>query len=239
MNVLLGLVLLAYFGFALRRAFRQADRAALKRWGQRLFGLAVLAAAVASGLHGQLLLALPLGLLGFWCLGQGVSLQSFRFAPRPSRRTGVSRMRSAMIEMEFDHGTSVLSGSVLAGKFEGRPLDDLLRSECFELHHACLFHDGGGARLLEAYLDRRFAGWRAAGKGEANPRRNGEIRSRPGAMSQDEAYEILGLRQGAGRQDIVLAHRTLIKKWHPDHGGSTDLAARVNEAKEVLLRRHT
>lgn len=239
MGFLLGLVLLGYFGYVARRAFRLADGDMLKRWAQRLFGAAILTAAIVSALHGQMLLAVPLGLFGFWCLGQGSWLQSFRFASGPSRRTGVSRMRSAMIEMEFNHSTSVLSGNVLAGKFEGRSLDDLLRSECFELHHACLFQDGGGARLLEAYLDRRFPGWRAARKGEANARRGGEVRARPGAMSQDEAYEILGLRQGAGRQDIVQAHRTLIKKWHPDHGGSTDLAARVNQAKEVLLRRHT
>ena len=147
-------------------------------------------------------------------------------------------MRSAMIEMEINHSTHAISGSVLAGKYEGQALDDLSRADCLQLHAACLYQDGGGARLLEAYLDRRFAGWRIAGKGEANPRRGSEVRARPGAMSHEEAYEILGLRQGAGRDDIVRAHRTLMKKWHPDHGGSTDLAARVNEAKEVLMRRH-
>ena len=64
-------------------------------------------------------------------------------------------------------------------------------------------------------------------------------RARNAAMSEDEAYEVLGLRKGASREDISRAHRTLMKKLHPDQGGSTNLAARVNEAKDVLMRRHS
>ena len=197
------------------------------------------AAAIGVGINGNLVVAALLGVFGFWCMGRGVTLDTFRNVAASSKRTGVSRMRSAMIEVEYDHATKAVTGGVLAGEFEGRGLDDLTRNECGQLHAACLYHDAGGARLLEAYLDRRFPGWRQAGQGNANARQSGDIRARNGAMSQDEAYEILGLRQGAGREDIVRAHRTLMKKWHPDHGGSTDLAARVNEAKEVLMRRHT
>jgi len=57
-------------------------------------------------------------------------------------------------------------------------------------------------------------------------------------MTRDEAYEVLGLAKGASAEEVIRAHRALMKKFHPDHGGSTALAARVNQAKDVLLDRH-
>jgi DnaJ-domain-containing protein 1 len=89
--------------------------------------------------------------------------------------------------------------------------------------------------LLVAYLDRREPGWSEHAQGDAAA---GRAAASSGKMSEQEAYQILGLERGASADAISHAHRTLMKKLHPDQGGSTYLAARINEAKEILLRHH-
>jgi len=96
--------------------------------------------------------------------------------------------------------------------------------------------DAESVALLESYLDRRFPAWRQNAQGDAA---GGQRRAAAtGKMTDEEAYQILGLQPGATRDDIGRAHRALMKKLHPDQGGSTYLAARVNEAKDTLLRAH-
>ncbi len=56
-----------------------------------------------------------------------------------------------------------------------------------------------------------------------------------GRMSRDEAYSVLGLKPGASREEVLAAHRRLIQKAHPDQGGSDYLAAKINQARDLLL----
>jgi hypothetical protein len=140
--------------------------------------------------------------------------------------------RSATIEMRLDRTNGRMSGQVTAGPYTGWDLDRMTRTDCLKVYNYCAGDDPEGAALLEAYFDRRFPAWRQAEQGDGDPRPRGWS---GGSLTRDEAYEILGLPKGAGRDEIVAAHRGLMKKLHPDYGGSTALAARVNQAKDVLL----
>lgn len=218
------------------RAFTSANPSVLAKRLKQVGGVLALVSAVFLLLRGRFDMAAMLGGLGAWLLGwSGLSLPSFGSRTTPSPGS-VSRVRSPMIEMELDHDTGEMNGTVLAGAFAGRALNDLDQNALRQLCAECRHSDPDGLKLLEAYLDRRFAGWRehAQADGDAGAHR----RAQAGAMTEEEAYQILGLQPGAGPDEIRRAHRTLMMKLHPDQGGTTYLAARINEAKDVLLRRH-
>nr|WP_230531571.1 DnaJ domain-containing protein [Microvirga roseola] len=216
-------------------SFTQANTAALAKVLKIVGGIAALGLAALFGLRGRLELAFLIGGFGAWLLGwSGFGIPGFGRGSQKSAGS-VSRVRSALIEMELDHDTGDMDGSVLAGAFSGRRLSALGEAELQALLAECQAGDPDGGRLLEAYLDRRFPQWR----GGAGTEEQAETPPRPssGAMSQEEAYQVLGIEPGADPDAIRQAHRDLMKKLHPDQGGSTYLASRVNQAKEVLLDR--
>ena len=222
-------------------AFTKANPAKLARYLKPLGGYATLAGAAFLMVRGQVEAAVAVGGFGLYLLGLANPPAFARMFSKVGSIPGgdqVSRVRSAMIEMELHHDTGAMEGSVLAGPHSGVRLADLTRPQCEEILQICRRDDPEGARLLEAYLDRRFPGWRPAGEDHGDPGRGSGDRRLAGAMTEDEAYEILGLAKGASSEDIARAHRALMKKLHPDYGGPTALAAKVNEAKAVLMRRH-
>ncbi len=195
-------------------------------------GLVSLAFAVFLGARGELAIAIPLGAFGLGLLGW-MPFGPAGFSARTQRSVGqTSRVRTAFLELELDHDSGAMHGTVLAGSRRGASLDDLPVETLAGLVGE---FDEESRALLVAYLDRRDAGWREHAQADAP---SGRSAASSGKMSQEEAYQILGLQPGAGADDIARAHRTLMKKLHPDQGGSTYLAARINEAKDVLTRRH-
>ena len=171
-----------------------------------LFGLAGL---VITGLIARALRNRPSG--GFSSPGTG-------------RRTEV---HTAFLKAWIDHGTGDVGGTVLSGRFAGRTLDRLSDSELLDLHEECR-NDADSLRVLEAYLDRRLnVDWRTA--------RQPPPRGPRSDMTRAEALAVLGLAEGASEEEIKAAHRRLIRRTHPDAGGTADLAARINRAKDVLV----
>lgn len=196
-----------------------------------------LAGPVVMGLVGGLLIV-------FGRVGIGGALVSlalaWRMSARNRRRARVtpgrhSTVRTAALEMELDHDTGALEGLVLAGPMEGRTLGSMQLAELLEFAGQ-LSSDHESMQLLEAYLDGRFPLWRDDANADRGSGQGGTPAS--GAMTKEEAYKILGLEAGASAAEIRKAHRRLMQRLHPDLGGSTFLAARINEAKDVLLAGH-
>ncbi len=220
----LGLALLG-LGLWAANAFVRANPG---RMAQRLVWSAMVLAVVA----GVGLIAIGKGVIGFPLLALGASLFS-RHKSHGGSRT--SRLTSPVLEIDVDHGTGAMTGRVIAGRYAGRDLAGLSETELSSLR-ADISGDALSRSLLEEYLHRRSSGGRHHRQGDAQPGRRGTAGDGP--MGPDEAYQILGLQPNAGPEEIRRAHRALMKKLHPDQGGSTYLASRVNQAKDILLRRH-
>jgi DnaJ domain len=199
-----------------------------------------LAVAAFTGFKGELAVAVPLGIFGAGLLGwspfggSGFGNIGGLFGVSGQRSPGqTSQVRSHFFEMTLDHDTGSLAGRIVAGPNAGHSLEEFDLQQLLEMIPEL---DSESVPLLESYLDRRFPAWRQNAQADPAGRQRGPAPS--GKMTDEEAYQILGLKPGAGRDEIGRAHRALMKKLHPDQGGSTYLAARINEAKEVLLRTH-
>ncbi len=203
----------------------------LLRWVLAILGLIVAGYLVWGGLRAWAVLALPflLPILMNWRAVRA-RLRAAR-GPSPGQ---ASEVETRFLRMTLDHDSGVMTGHIKEGRFAGRMLDDLELDDLVALWAECRAADAQSAAVLESYLDRtQGETWReaAARGGAAGPRAPGAA----GAMSREEACEILGLEPGAGRQAVHDAHRRLMQKVHPDHGGSNYLAAKINQAKALLL----
>jgi DnaJ domain len=226
--------------YSLLQMFRAANPVVLARAIKIGGGVVALAVAAFTGIKGELAVAVPLGIFGAGLLGwspfgaSGFSSIGGLFGSGTKRSPGqASRVRSQFLDMSLDHDSGALNGQIVAGPNAGHSLDEF---DLPQLTAMISGFDAESVSLLESYLDRRFPAWRQDAQGDA-----ARGQSRPassGKMTDEEAYQILGLQPGAKRDEIGRAHRALMKKLHPDQGGSTYLAARVNEAKDTLLRTH-
>jgi hypothetical protein len=153
-----------------------------------------------------------------------------RWGSQPSSSSGqTSNVRTSWLEMELDHESGEMRGTILQGAHNGQRLADLDQNGLISFYDEA--DDPETRRLLEAYLERRFgAGWRPREEAKDEPPPHA-----PTGMTRREALKVLGLEEGATADEIRAAHRRLMLQNHPDKGGSDYLASKINEAKDFLL----
>ena len=212
------------FGLWLLRVFATAPPAAIRKAGLVLL-------ALLGGTALLLMLVTGRGLQSVWSLAffapllwrrlQGW-LAARRFAREPS--ADASTVATATLAMRLDHATGQMSGQILRGTHAGRELAELSLPEVLALLAECRVTDVDSVPLLEAWLDRAQSEWREAAPLPPD-----------GPMTRLEALAVLGLKEGATADAIRTAHRRLMRSAHPDHGGSDWLAARINQARDLLV----
>ncbi len=229
MHLLIAVLILGLIWFGIKQ-MAAGSRKDLTTNLRKIVGVTAIALSFILTLRGGLIIAVPtffagLGLLGVGHLA-GIDLPwSKKFAG------GKSQLRTAMLLMELDRKNGSIEGGVLRGAFKGRQLNGLSLGELHQVLGECAAAGDQSPQLMQAFLDTHHPEWRSNYKGDANK----TTADSGGPMNRKEALAILGLKEGASKRKIVSAHRALMKKYHPDQGGSDYLATKINEAKDILV----
>ena len=227
----LGVMVLAAALYGLRWAAQvnPAVLARFLRYAGAAAALIVILLLVLTGRTGIVILLIPAAVY-FWWRRRQSQLAAGIAAGQAGRTSGIE---TGYLSVSLDHDSGTVDGRVKAGKFKDRRLADLTQPDLLALLEDLRANDAEGVPVLEAYLDRLHGGWRGNDGAAEEAKAAGP--SSPGTMSREEAFDILGLPPGASVADIREAHHRLMMKVHPDHGGSSYLAARLNEARDRLL----
>jgi hypothetical protein len=198
---------------------------------RKLGGVGLIGVAGFLALRGAYVVAVPLFVVGLGLTGHsGLLTGTLPWGRKPTGQR--SRVATGLLAMELDHDTGAMDGDILAGNLRGKRLSSLAERELQAFYAECVATADQSRALMEAWLDRNRSGWRERWEVPL-----AASRPQPStAMSRDEALAVLGLKKDATAEAIRSAHRRLMKDLHPDRGGSDYLAAKVNQAKEVLLQ---
>ena len=216
--------------------FLRTPPAKLARQLRTLAVIALAALAVFCLVRGAVSLALTFAALAAGLMWRADRLGRASSADNPTGqpddRGRVSRVRTDYLDMELNLATGAVQGHVLKGVFMGRTIASMAPAELMSLWQECSLEAPQSAQIIAAYLDSIHPAWR---DDMADQEAKAEVRP-DSKMTTEEACDILGLLPGASAEEIRQAHRELMKKLHPDRGGSSYLAAKINEAKELLLQ---
>ena len=240
-RLILGLALAGLLYWFLRRAL--AKRKLTVKQFFAVYGVALAALAlVALGLSGRLHpiaaaigVVLTMGTRLLPWLMRGLQAFNLMKAFRATRNAqgaasgptagGQSKVRSHFLSMTLDHDAGEIDGEVLQGSFKGLKLSDLSLSDLLSLR-SDMQSDPESVQLLEAFLSRAHPNW------------EDDLESSNFDAGDDDfnaALNCLELKWPCSEADVVAAHRRLIQRHHPDHGGTHEQAAALNAAKTFLL----
>ncbi|MBT5495484.1 MAG: DnaJ domain-containing protein [Alphaproteobacteria bacterium] len=236
--MILGIALLVALVFFLRwyATAPPSDLLKVLKWGgMTIGGLLVLFLLLRGGF--QFLWIAAAFLIPYLLRRRG--MRGWAQASKPRTQGQRSTVRTRFVAMELDHDTGDMDGEILEGPHRGRRPSDLDLDSLLDLLHLAYNEDSQSAQVIQSYLDRVHGDeWQERAGEAGSPGGGSNSGATPGTsqMTRDEAYEVLGLQPGAGEDEIRAAHRRLIREYHPDTGGSDYLAAKINEAKDLLLK---
>ncbi len=228
LNLVIALVIV-FGGLWLIRKFAKTTPSQAAGLTRKLAGGALIALSGLLALRGLSQFAVPLFAVGLGLIGQStVFPNGFPWNKKSAGQK--SRVATGILAMELDHDSGKMTGRVISGPFKGTNLEEMDATNLQSLYDYCARASDQSISLLEAWLERNKPDWREAWTGTHRAKQ-----ASTGAMSRDEALSVLGLKAGATNEDIKNAHRRLMKDFHPDRGGSDYLAAKINQAKDILL----
>lgn len=143
-------------------------------------------------------------------------------------KTSPSQFRTQFLVISMNFTTGSVEGEIISGDYNGKKLSELSQDELKQLSQQYKTVDKESYVLLQAYLIRSGSNNDQAYQ-QYNPANFNEL-------TETEAYEILGLPNTASKDEIVKAHKRLMQRMHPDRGGSDYLAAKINAAKDQLVK---
>ena len=143
-------------------------------------------------------------------------------------KTSPSQFRTQFLVISMNFTTGSVEGEIISGDYNGKKLSELSQDELKQLSQQYKTVDKESYVLLQAYLIRSGSSNDQAYQ-QYNPDNFNQL-------SEAEAYEILGLPNTASKDEVVKAHKRLMQRMHPDRGGSDYLAAKINAAKDQLVK---